>query len=119
MIGRCLAVAGLILTPFGVAALGGSTFAWGSALAVAVLGAFGTGLAYVLMASNAGRYGSTRASSTTYLIPAVSLGLGVAFRGEDVHAIAIVGSAVALGGAYLVNTAVRPAAVRATSAAAR
>lgn len=123
VIGRCLAVAGLMLTPFGIAALGGSSFAWGSAVAVAVLGAFGTGLAYVLMASNAGRYGSTRASSTTYLIPAVSLGLGVAFRGEDVHAIAIVGSAVALAGAYLVNTAVRAArvtaVVRATPAGGR
>ena len=80
---------------------------WRSALAVAALGAFGTGLAYVLMASNAGRYGSTRAASTTYLIPGVSLALGLAFRGESVHAIAIVGSVVALAGAYLVNTGVR------------
>ena len=69
------------------------------------------------MASNAGRYGSTRAASTTYLIPGVSLALGLAFRGESVHGMAIVGSIVALGGAYLVNTGVRKqpvsAAVRA------
>ena len=35
------------------------------------------------------------------------LALGLAFRGESVHAIAIVGSVVALAGAYLVNTGVR------------
>ena len=82
VIGRTLGVASLLLTPFGVAAVGGSEFAWGSAVAVALLGAFGTGVAYVLMAGNAGRYGSTRAASTTYLIPGVSLLLGVTFRDE-------------------------------------
>lgn len=107
VIGRALLVAFVLVSPFGVAGVSGSDFAWGSALAVGALGAFGTGLAYVLMASNAGRYGSTRAASTTYLIPGVSLVLGLVFRGEDVHAIAIVGSVVAVGGAYPVNTAVR------------
>jgi drug/metabolite transporter (DMT)-like permease len=107
VIGRTLLVAMALVAPFGVAAIDDSSFAWRSALAVAALGAFGTGLAYVLMASNAGRYGSTRAASTTYLIPGVSLALGLAFRGESVHAIAIVGSVVALAGAYLVNTGVR------------
>jgi drug/metabolite transporter (DMT)-like permease len=116
---RTLAVATVLLAPFGVAGIGDSGFAWRSALAVAALGAFGTGVAYVLMAANAGRYGSTRAASATYLIPGVSLALGVVFRGEDVHAIAIVGSAIALAGAYLVNTAVRAAAVRATPAGGR
>jgi drug/metabolite transporter (DMT)-like permease len=107
VIGRTLFVAMALVAPFGIAALGDSSFAWRSAVAVAALGAFGTGLAYVLMASNAGRYGSTRAASTTYLIPGVSLALGLAFRGESVHGIAIVGSLVALAGAYLVNTGVR------------
>jgi drug/metabolite transporter (DMT)-like permease len=65
---------------------------------------FGTGLAYVLMASNAGRFGSTRAASTTYLIPGVSLLLGVMLRGEDVAGLAIIGSVIAVAGAYLVNS---------------
>jgi drug/metabolite transporter (DMT)-like permease len=75
-----------------------------------VLGAFGTGLAYVLMASNAGRYGGTRAASTTYLIAAVSVVLGISLRGESVEWVALVGCAVALVGAFLVNTAVRRSA---------
>ena len=110
VMGRALAVALVLVTPLGVADITGSDFSWGSALAVAVLGAFGTGVAYVLMASNAGRYGSTRAASTTYLIPAVSILLGISFRGESVELVALLGCAVALGGAYLVNTGVRRAA---------
>jgi drug/metabolite transporter (DMT)-like permease len=104
VIGRTLAVALVCLTPFGIAAIGGSEFAWGSAIAVLLLGVLGTGVAYVLMASNAGRFGSTRASSTTYLIPGVSIVLGLVLRGESVHAIALVGSLVAVSGAYLVNS---------------
>ena len=77
--------------PLGVASIGGSDFTWGSALAVAALGAFGTGLAYVLMASNTGRYGGTRASTTTYLIPGVAVVLGIAFRGEAVEWLAMTG----------------------------
>ncbi len=104
VIGRSLMIAFVLTAPFGVATISDSEFAWGSAAAVAVLGAFGTGVAYVVMASNAGRFGSTRASSTTYLIPAVSIVLGIAFRGEHVEWIALVGSAIAVSGAYLVNT---------------
>jgi len=101
---RALAVALVLTSPFGIIGVGDSTFAWRSALAVVVLGAFGTGLAFVLMASNAGDYGSTRAASTTYVIPGVALVLGLAVRGESVAVLAIVGSIVALSGAYLVNS---------------
>jgi drug/metabolite transporter (DMT)-like permease len=94
--------------PLGILGLGDSVFVWRSALAVVALGSLGTGLAFVLMASNAGSYGSTRASSTTYLIPGVALALGLVFRAESVALLAIIGSVVALAGAYLVNTVVRP-----------
>ena len=104
---RSLSVAFVLTAPLGIIGIGDSSFAWRSTIAVAVLGALGTGLAFVLMASNAGNFGSTRASSTTYLIPAVALVLGLAFRGDSVDVIAIVGSAIALSGAYLVNTTQR------------
>ncbi|MCB0966685.1 MAG: DMT family transporter [Ilumatobacter sp.] len=107
VIGRALPLAFLWTAPMGIVGLGDSSFSWGSFLAVAALGALGTGVAFVMMASNAGRYGSTRASSTTYLIPAVSIVLGVALRDETTEAIALLGSAVAVAGAYLVNTARR------------
>lgn len=104
VIGRALAIAFVLTAPFGIATLSDSTFQWGSAAAVAVLGAFGTGAAYAVMASNAGRFGSTRASSTTYLIPGVSILLGVVLRGESVEMLALAGSAIAVSGAYLVNS---------------
>ncbi|MEO6652194.1 MAG: DMT family transporter [Ilumatobacteraceae bacterium] len=56
-----LAVALVVTAPLGAPGISDSSFAWRRALAVAVLGALGTGLAFVLMASNAGSYGSTRA----------------------------------------------------------
>lgn len=107
---RALAIAAVLTSPLGLLGFGDSAFAWRSALAVAALGALGTGVAFVLMASNAGRYGSTRAASTTYLIPGVALLLGLSVRGESVAAMAVAGSAVALSGAYLVNTGTRRAA---------
>jgi len=107
VIGRGLVVAFVLTAPFGIATISDSTFEWRSAVAVVVLGAFGTGLAFVLMASNAGRFGSTRASSTTYLIPGVSIVLGIAFRGEQIELLALIGSVVAVAGGYLVNAVSR------------
>jgi drug/metabolite transporter (DMT)-like permease len=104
---RAQAIALVLTTPFGIAALPASSFSWHSALAVVALGVLGTGAAYVLAATNVGRLGSTRASVTTYLIPAVALGLGVVLRDEEVAVLAIVGSLVALLGAYLTNRSPR------------
>ena len=95
-----------------------SSFSWHSALAVVALGVLGTGAAYVLAAANVGRLGSTRASVSTYLIPAVALGLGVVLRDEEVAALAIVGSLVALLGAYLTNRSPRGPAEPAVTVAA-
>ena len=107
VIGRALPGAFVLTAPLGIAGIADSSFAWRSALAVAALGVFGTGLAFVLMATNAGKFGSTRASSTTYLIPGVSILLGVLLRDESVEGLALIGSAIALAGAYLVNTGIR------------
>jgi len=68
-----------------------------------VLGIFGIGLAYVVHLGNTGRLGSTRASTTTYLIPGVSIILGMAVLGEEVAGLALLGSAIALVGAWQVN----------------
>ena len=50
-----------------------------------------------------GRVGATRSSAVTYLFPLVALTLGVVFRDEPLHAIAIVGAALVLIGAWLVS----------------
>jgi drug/metabolite transporter (DMT)-like permease len=100
---RAQAVALVLTAPFGITVLPQSSFSWHSALAVVALGVFGTGAAYVLAAANVGRLGSTRASVSTYLIPVVALALGVVLRDETVAPLAIIGSLIALAGAYLTN----------------
>jgi drug/metabolite transporter (DMT)-like permease len=98
---RAQAFALVMTLPFGLPHVGEVDFTWHALAAVAALGVFGTALAYLLAANNAGRYGPTRTSITTYLIPVVALFLGALIRDETVHAIAIVGCGVALLGAFL------------------
>ena len=70
-----------------------------------MLGIFGTGIAFVLLATAAGRVGATRASSAAFLIPPVALLLGVLVRGESVATVSIFGSAVCVAGAWLMRRA--------------
>ncbi|MEY2973858.1 MAG: hypothetical protein RIR49_278 [Actinomycetota bacterium] len=100
---RALAGAAVMAAPTGLWGLSQSSFSWSSLAAIAVLGAVGTGLAYVWMAWNAGRLGGTRASTTNYVIPVVSIILGVGVRGETVAAMALAGTVVTILGAWQVN----------------
>lgn len=98
---RAQAVAVVLTAPLGLTHLDEVRFAWWPFIAVVLLGILGTAVAYVVAATNAGRLGSTRASVTTYLIPIVALLLGALIRDEEVAALAVVGCAVALFGAWL------------------
>ncbi|HQZ35331.1 MAG TPA: DMT family transporter [Ilumatobacteraceae bacterium] len=102
---RAQMIAFAIVTPFAIPSVGDIEFKWGPFLAVVALGVFGTALAFVVMASNAGRVGSTRASVSVYIVPVVSLLLGALVRHETVAALAVVGCGVAVSGAYLTNRA--------------
>jgi drug/metabolite transporter (DMT)-like permease len=101
---RVQGVAFLLVAPFGVASLGDVHFTWSAFWAMVALGTLGTALAYVTMAANAGRLGSSRASASVYLIPVVSLLLGSLVRHETVAVLSVVGCAVALLGAYLATS---------------
>lgn len=100
---RMLALASLWTAPLGIRGLGESTFRWDSFLAVAVAGVVGTGVAFVMMGSLVGRAGSTRASFTTYVIPAVALALGAVFRHERVTPASIAGIVLVVLGALLAS----------------
>ncbi|MBU6316154.1 MAG: DMT family transporter, partial [Acidobacteria bacterium] len=100
---RAQAVALALTAPFGLATLGDVRFTWPAFAAMAALGSLGTALAYVTMAANAGRIGSSRASASVYLIPVVSLLLGALVRHETVAVLSVAGCAVALLGAYLAS----------------
>jgi drug/metabolite transporter (DMT)-like permease len=74
-------------------------------LSLLALGAFGTAIANVLMASAAGHFGAARASGTTFLIPVVALVLGVGLRHERVALLSVAGGLVCLVGAWLMKRA--------------
>ena len=105
VMGKMLLLASIWTAPFGLASLPGSRFTSASAAAVLVLGAVGTGLAFVLMGRLVGRVGSTRGSFATYLVPVVALALGVLLRSETVSIIGIVGIAMVISGAFLASRA--------------
>jgi drug/metabolite transporter (DMT)-like permease len=90
-------------TPFGIYGASRSGFEVGPAIAVAVLGVVGTGLAFAFMASLLGRVGGPRASFITYLIPVVSLVLGAVFLSERVAPVALAGVALVLAAAVLAS----------------
>jgi len=105
VIWRAQAVALILTAPLGLPSLLAAHWTLGPLLAVLALGALGTGLAYILIAVAAGRLGSTRASATTFLIPAVALVLGVAVRGERVALLSVAGGAICVAGAWLIRGA--------------
>ncbi|HEX2272647.1 MAG TPA: EamA family transporter, partial [Acidimicrobiales bacterium] len=73
------------------------------ALAVGLLGVFGTGLAYVMVYRLIADVGSTKASVVTYLVPVVAVAVGVLFLEEDFSLRLVVGGAVVIAGIALVN----------------
>ena len=102
---RALGVAVLLTAPFGVPDVLNAHWTSRASAALLALGAFGTGVAYVLTATAAGRMGATAASSTTFLIPVVALALGVGVRHEQVAWLSIAGASVCLGGAWMIRQA--------------
>lgn len=106
---RMLGLGAIWTAPLGVVGLAGSTFAWGPLVAIGVLGAIGTGVAFVLMGRLVARVGSSRASVATYLIPVVAVLLGAVFLEERVRALSILGIALVIAGAVLASRRERAA----------
>lgn len=100
---RAQAAALVMILPLAIWGIPSSEFAWSSLAAVAVLGVAGTGLALLAMTVLVGRVGATRGSSVTYAFPITAIVLGVLFRDEPLHLIAVLGTALVIGGAYLVS----------------
>jgi drug/metabolite transporter (DMT)-like permease len=89
----------LLIAPFGLWGLRDSHLAWRPVLALLLLGIFGTGFAFVLAGKLLARVGATRGAIFTYLIPVVSIVLGVLIRGESVAPLALAGTALVVLGA--------------------
>jgi drug/metabolite transporter (DMT)-like permease len=109
MMGACLVIAALLLTPLAAIALPGTAPSAGAFASVVVLGLLCTALALVLMAILIGDAGPSRASVITYVNPAIALALGVVFLAEEPGAGALVGLALILVGSWLATAAPAPA----------
>jgi drug/metabolite transporter (DMT)-like permease len=97
------AVSVLLTAPLGLPEMLRARWSPEPLAALLTLGAFGTGIAYVLSATAAGRLGAARASTTSFLVPVVALVLGVVFRHEHVALLSMIGAAVCLTGVWLIR----------------
>jgi len=84
----------------GVYAIPQSNVAW---FAMLWLGVLGTGLAYLLFFRLIERWGATRTTLVTYVIPIVAIALGFVLRDERLRPIELAGAALIIGGVVLVN----------------
>jgi drug/metabolite transporter (DMT)-like permease len=68
-----------------------------------VLGAFGTGFAYVMYGMLMVRAGAVRGVIGVFFTPIVATILGLLFRDESVTVLAVIGMCVVIVGAYLTS----------------
>ncbi|MFZ1577256.1 MAG: EamA family transporter [Nostocoides sp.] len=91
-------------TPWSLAPEAGAAYPiWLSLACLAALGLVGTGLAYMLQYDVVRAAGAVISSTVTYVIPVVSVILGVALLGERLGVAQVVGFVIVLGAAYVVN----------------
>jgi drug/metabolite transporter (DMT)-like permease len=98
--------AALVLLPFGLLQLPESVPSWKAIASVAALGIGGTALALLFFYAMLNRYGASRASLVTYLLPPFALFYGVVFLEERMTLNAVLGlllilAGVALGSGFL------------------
>lgn len=108
-------VCALIWTlPLGIPALWRSEFNYGALCALAVLGALGTGMSFVVYGTLLNRAGPVRGMIGTFFTPIVATVLGILFRDEEIHPIAIAGMFIVICGAVLTSRPERTVSVSAT-----
>jgi drug/metabolite transporter (DMT)-like permease len=96
-----LAVASVMLLPFGIADMPSSTPSFDALSSVVVLGLVCSALAFMVFFRLIAEVGASRAAVITYINPIVALALGVAILGEDVGPGAIAGLLLILAGSWL------------------
>jgi drug/metabolite transporter (DMT)-like permease len=93
----------LFSLPLGIPAFFDSSFSWSALFALMVLGAFGTGFAYVMYGMLMVRAGAVRGVIGVFFTPIVATILGVLFRDEKVSLLAVCGMFIVIIGAYFTS----------------
>ncbi len=99
--------AAVVLAPLGLAQAPHHWPGWKPIAAVLALSLFGTALAQLLWFRLLSRYGSSRSTLVSYLIPAFALVYGSTFLGEPLGVAKLGGFALILAGVILASGAVR------------
>jgi drug/metabolite transporter (DMT)-like permease len=99
----------LILAPAALAQAPSHLPGWETFASVAVLGFGGMAAGQLLYYVVIDRYGSTRASLVTYLLPVIALILGAVFLDEPVEITALIGLVLILSGVAFGSGLVKPA----------
>ncbi len=105
---QIISAVGLTALALPVAGLDAIHLHWDAALAVTILGVFGTGFAFALNYRIITDEGPTNAATVGYLLPVVSVLLGALFLDETLTPHVIAGMIVVLGGVALTRVRRRP-----------
>ncbi|PSL54696.1 drug/metabolite transporter (DMT)-like permease [Saccharothrix carnea] len=98
---QLVAAAGMTAVVVPVAGMQPVHLSWQPLVAVAILGVFGTGVAFVLNYRVIEDEGATNATMVGYLLPVVSVLLGALFLGEALNLRVVLGMVVVLAGVAL------------------
>jgi drug/metabolite transporter (DMT)-like permease len=101
LIAASLAVAALLLAPFGAASLPTAVPPAAAVVSLAVLGVVGTALGFSMWFALLGRIGAARASLVTYTSPVIAVALGAVALGESFHPNALIGAGLIFVGSLL------------------
>ncbi len=107
-----LGLAALLMAPLGLAQLPAELPDTSTILAVAALGALGSGIAYLLYFTIIASAGASRAILVTYLVPAFALVYGAVFLDEAVTPQALAGLTLVLAGTALATGLARSRSAR-------
>ncbi len=105
---QIIAATGLTALALPVGGLDAIQLHWDAALAVAVLGIFGTGFAFALNYRLITDVGPTNAATVAYLLPVVSVLLGALFLNEELTPHVVAGMVVVLGGGAMTRVTREP-----------
>jgi drug/metabolite transporter (DMT)-like permease len=103
VLARALGLAMLLTAPLGLPEVVHGHWSLVPFLSLVALGALGTGIAYVLSTTAAGRLGATRASSAIFITSPVALLLGVVLLHERIALISLVGALLCIAGALIIR----------------
>ena len=100
---RVVSISTVLSAPLGLYALRTTTFTFALFGSTVVLGALGSGIAFLLFGTLLKRTGTVRAMIPTYFTPIVGTFLGVLFNGEKVLALSLLGMLIVIFGAWLTS----------------